>query len=250
MAQTADLRALGGQRVWSLMVSLLGDLARDPGDAIDGPLLTRMMQSLDIKPEATRVALHRLRKDDWIASHKRGRISEHSLTAHGRAVSAQASTYIYADPRGAAADWQLVLLAPDAAHDRADLTQRGFTPLTTRIFAGAGSAVPPQGALALQAASAPGWLKAELLPTAQRSAFAALLTTLEAVSEALLTSPPQSSLHRAVLRCLIVHNWRRLVLRYPALPEPLVDKNGPAHRCHLLVWDLLKRYPRPQLSDL
>ena len=67
----ADLRALGGQRVWSLMVSLFGDLAQAEGAGIDGPVLSRIMTAMQIRPEATRVALHRLRNDGWIASTPR-----------------------------------------------------------------------------------------------------------------------------------------------------------------------------------
>ena len=40
ISQTGALRALGGRRVWSLMISLFGDLAREQDQAIDGPILS------------------------------------------------------------------------------------------------------------------------------------------------------------------------------------------------------------------
>ena len=95
---TAALRALGGQRVWSLMISLFGDLAQGAGDRIDGPVLSAIMARQHIKPEAVRVALHRLRKDGWVTSEKSGRIRQHSLTDKGRRESAIASPRIYARP--------------------------------------------------------------------------------------------------------------------------------------------------------
>ena len=55
---TAPLRAVGGGRVWSLMISLFGDLAQEDGTAISGPVLSAMMSLLLVKPEAARVALH------------------------------------------------------------------------------------------------------------------------------------------------------------------------------------------------
>lgn len=53
-----------------------------------------------------------------------------------------------------------------------------------------------------------------------------------------------------VLRSLIVHNWRRLVLRHPALPAAFVDQDWPGHQCHVLVADLLARFPRPKLQEV
>ena len=49
---------------------------------------------------------------------------------------------------------------------------------------------------------------------------------------------------------LIRHNWRRLVLKHPALPGGLIRPEWPGYRCHLLVDRLLRRYPRPALQDL
>ncbi len=67
------LTALPTPRVWSMMVTIFGDLAQAPRDRIDGPLLTRLTDGMGIKPEAVRVALHRLRNEDWITSVKSGR---------------------------------------------------------------------------------------------------------------------------------------------------------------------------------
>ena len=93
------LTALGSQRVWSLLVTVFGDLAQNEGDVIDGPVLSLLMADIGIKPEATRVALHRLRNDEWIVSTKQGRTSQHSLTARGRRESAAANPRIYNLPQ-------------------------------------------------------------------------------------------------------------------------------------------------------
>ena len=39
----APLKDLGGQRVWSLMISLFGDLARQEGQIIGGPVLSAII---------------------------------------------------------------------------------------------------------------------------------------------------------------------------------------------------------------
>jgi phenylacetic acid degradation operon negative regulatory protein len=242
----AALRALGGQRVWSLMISLFGDLAQGKGDVIDGPVLSRIMTALHVKPEATRVALHRLRNDGWIASEKSGRISQHSLTALGRAESAAASPRIYAPPPDLTEGWQLVL-TPDSEPDVA-LTD--FTPLLPRVCVGPLTAKPPLGSVALTGPTPPAWLTAEAAPQAQREEYAALAATLAELKHALPDPAQLSATDVAVLRCLIVHNWRRLVLKHSRVPGALVPQDWPGYHAHLLVAELLSRFARPDLADI
>lgn len=247
---TAPLRTLGGGRVWSLMVSLFGDLAQNEGDVIDGPILSTIMARLQVKPEAARVALHRLRKDGWITSEKLGRIRQHSLTATGRQQSAAASPRIYADPHQNAADWHLILTETGSSEVSQDMADRGFTPLTSRLYIGSQRLSSPPSALKLHADSVPAWLRSQAQPTNLTGAYQDLRHTLEDLAGAVPCRVPLSALDTAVLRCLIVHNWRRLVLKHPALPAALIDPDWAGHQCHLLVWDLLARFPRPALHEI
>ncbi len=246
---TAALRALGGQRVWSLMISLFGDLAQDEGQSIGGPLLSAIMQRLDIKPEATRVALHRLRKDGWVTSEKSGRISHHRLTAVGRVQSVSASPRIYADPTAMDDPWQLVLLATASEELARRMETKGFAMIAPRVFVGSAAEETPTGAVAFPGGDVPDWLRAQTEPSDLTSSYLALLETLDALQFA-LPKEPMSVLDIAVLRCLIVHNWRRLVLKHPMLPAQLTNPDWPGRQCHVVVWELLQRFPRPALVDL
>ena len=60
-------------RVWSFIVTIFGDLAREDDRYISSRTLNRLTAEIRVKPEATRVALHRLRKEDWLESAKFGR---------------------------------------------------------------------------------------------------------------------------------------------------------------------------------
>lgn len=247
---TAGLRDLGGQRVWSLMISLFGDLAQGPEDQIDGPVLSAIMGLLQIRPEAARVALHRLRNDGWIRSEKSGRISLHSLSAKGRAESASASPRIYAPDDDADQDWQVVLLEASSAEAPVDMTARGFVSLTTRTYVGPATASPPEGALSLTGGTIPNWLRRELAPEDLRAEYVQLAETLTTLSARLDDLEPLSPIQIAVLRCLIVHNWRRLVLRHPALPPALLPQDWPGLDCHRQVNALLARFERPKLTEI
>ena len=94
------------------------------------------------------------------------------------------------------------------------------------------------------------WLRRAVEPAELEADYAALLVALTGL-DAELPDPEQfTALDVAVLRCLIVHNWRRLVLKHPALPGGLIRPEWPGYQCHLLVDRLLHRYPRPALRDL
>lgn len=239
------LKQLGGQRVWSLMISLFGDLARRKGDVIDGPVLSAIMAEMDVRPEAARVALHRLRKDNWIASEKQGRISRHSLTPDGRSQADEASVRIYATPDELGQGWQMVLLS-GLAQQADDLN--GFTQVNGRVYVGPSEIEPPQDAFVTTGNTAPDWLKIELEPATLEQGYAQLQAALEHATRALPAHKALSPLQVATLRCLIVHNWRRLALKHPALPKPLMRNDWVGLKSHVLVADLLAWYPRPDPS--
>jgi len=241
---TADLRGLGGQRVWSLMISLFGDLAQNEGDAIEGPVLSEIMGHMAVKPEAARVALHRLRNDGWIASAKSGRIRQHSLTAEGRRQSALASPRIYARPPVGGEAWQVVLTAETTGGIA------GYSALMPRVYLGPAAMPAPKGALVLEGGAVPDWVRDQLTPHHLTEDYAHLLNTLKSLSTALSANAALTPMQVAVLRCLIVHNWRRLVLKHPMLPLELIDTRWPGYQCHLQVDSLLGRFARPALGDI
>lgn len=228
------------------MVSLFGDMARTDGDLINGPVLSAIMAAMDVRPEAARVALHRLRNDHWITSKKQGRISLHSLTPEGRAQSQAASTRIYASPEDLPTDWQLIILE-DAAEQ--GLAAAGFTNLQQRVYVGDATLRPPESALTLPGQDAPDWMKRQLEPTSLSDNYTQLQHALEHITQRLPSAGALTSLQIVTLRCLIVHNWRRLALKHPALPRPLMREDWPGLICQRLVANLLARYPRPNLSE-
>ncbi|MEO0937516.1 MAG: PaaX family transcriptional regulator C-terminal domain-containing protein [Pseudomonadota bacterium] len=238
-------------RVWSMIATVFGDLALGTGDAVEGPVLSALMAEMKIRPEATRVALHRLRtKDAWITSQKAGRTSRHRLTEKGRRESLAAAERIYRTPEETAQDWRMVLLEAAGLEERTDMQRRGFTQLAPRLFVGAVTATAPDGALLLTPGNTPPWLGAQLERPDLAEDYAALHARLGHVASLSLNAETLTPLQVATLRCLIVHGWRRLVLRHPELPRDLYSETWRGHDCRVLVGGLLAQLPRPPLDTL
>ncbi|MEM6886683.1 MAG: PaaX family transcriptional regulator C-terminal domain-containing protein [Pseudomonadota bacterium] len=244
------LRDLGGQRVWSLLVTLFGDLASAPGATLSGPALASILQGIDVRPEAMRVSLHRLRKDEWILSEKSGRESHHRLSARGRQETQVASRRIYSRSSCAGGKWYVAITdaaAPDPLHA---MMSAGYVQIQNRVYAGENPRYAPKSALILQGDTAPDWLREALVPISQKAGYAALCALLEQADEALTDATRYSVVDRATIRCLVVHNWRRLVLKHPDLPPTIFPDGWRGEDCRHLVHRLLDRFPRPKLSEI
>ena len=240
-------------RVWSFIVTLFGDLAQGDGDKMSGRLLARMAEIAGLRPETVRVALHRLRKDGWIDSHRNGRRSLYALTDFGRGQSAAAATRIYA-PRAPDPDSCTVLIAdPNGAEDAlADVASRtDAVPLASfaLLVPAPVDSVEP-GLLHLRAESArlPDWVRLRACPDDLAAAYDRLFARLRCVKR--LAAPEAASLEGAVVRALVVHSWRRVLLRHPDLPAALYPADCKAGACRAAVMDLLVRLPRVPLDRL
>jgi phenylacetic acid degradation operon negative regulatory protein len=249
ITQLTDLQNL---RVWSIIVSLFGDLAQMPGDQISGTTLTQIITPMGIKPEAIRVALHRLRKDGWIESSRSGRASVHFLTEFGRNQSAAVTPRIYARSPQPPDSWHL-LIAEDNSGQAAleeTLLLPQYTQVNRRTALGYGPA--PTGLDDLFVAtvtdlSVPSWLQARLFPQDLVEACKSLHDALSRIP------PPEEDLNPvqvATLRTLIVHHWRRIALRHPVLPSGFPPDAWAGEACRARVFELLDQLPQPQLQAL
>lgn len=227
-------------RVWSLIVTIFGDLAQGDGDALSSQTIGAITGAMGIKPEASRVALHRLKGDGWLASRRVGRGSEYTLTPMGRRESEAAAPRIYEAGQDQS-DWHVIVAAPGESAALAELAQK-----RSHVSIAPGVAIGPAvpGMLnAPGAADLPPWVQDAICPPDQQTASAALLRRFRAVKDDLPADldPSQS----IALRVLIVHGWRRLILRQPALPARLFPAGWKAQDCYREMTELLARLPRP-----
>ena len=247
------------QMVWSILVTIFGDLARQPGDRISGALMTRLTEPMGIKPEAMRVALHRLRNDGWITSERQGRTSRYGLTPHGLTESDAASPRIYAETGPDKTQlWHLLLGEAGPASQRSAADKhwraRGYVPLAPAAYLGRGT--PPkngiEGFLVMEGkpAQVPGWLREKIGTKDLGKAYKALEEALDAALPLLQHPRHIAPVQAAILRVVIVHNWRRALLGHPDLPEDFFPQGWRGFFCRDKVMTALSALPRPALSEL
>lgn len=246
-------RVLGERtpRVWSLLVTMFGDLALAPKARLSGATVNAITAAIGIKPEATRVALHRLRKEDWIESHRNGRQTRYGLTRHGRDQTNTASPRVYGPaPSGLTA--YLVLENPAAPSDRpADEDVGATVQIGPKVVVTTATALPDHSLrVALNAEmDVPGWLGDKLCPPEIQSASRDLAKRLNVVLD-IPNLEGLSLLHHTALRVIVVHEWRRMILRTPEFPEDMLPAQWRGAECRAAFQTILTRLPVPDLDAL
>lgn len=221
-------------RVWSVLMTLFGDLAQEKDIWVSGAAIRFVMGQMGIREDATRVALHRLRKDGWITSEKTGRTSRYALTDWGLAECKLANDRIY----GTTSPYEqaFLLIAPGIRQ----MNLAGYALGSDMII----TSEPTENKDILQVSvgsveSLPIWLMSGFIADeicAESQAFEAQLIKLQAE---LGTLQDLSTADRVVLRLTLIHGWRRLALRAPDLPDYVMPPSWRGAACRLLMHDIL-----------
>jgi phenylacetic acid degradation operon negative regulatory protein len=224
-------------KLWSVIVSCLGDCAQAGQAEVSGLVLSALVERIGLQPQAMRVALHRLKRDGWVDSRREGRVGFHRLTESGQAQSRAVAGRIYGPPvQGAPC--RLVGFPPDAPDALALLPGVLSAVPLSRSFAlvcGPDQEVPEDWLVALpEARGWPVWVRAVLDEAACEVEFTALSAALPPPG-----TLPRDPLDRFALRVLVLHGWRRLVLRSNPAAEAALGADRAEARCRAQVADLL-----------
>ncbi|MDG2341258.1 MAG: PaaX family transcriptional regulator C-terminal domain-containing protein [Paracoccaceae bacterium] len=242
-------------RVWSLIVTIFGDLAQNKGDEISAQTLGKITESFGVKAEALRVALYRLRKDGWIDSRRKGRTSHYFLTAFGLDQTISATPRIYGNTNPSAKKWYLVVASNESDASKKELESLAVSgdciALGSNTLITTGRLQDFSAHLLtslLDDAQLPAWMKQQVIGTDLKTSYDNLFSILSEVKTFL--DREFKPVERAVLRTLIVHSWRRVLLRHPDAPDSFYPDDCKAKECRELVLDILGRLSRPQLPEL
>lgn len=239
MGKTAinSLAALGQMRVWSLIITIFGDAVLPRGGTAPSTALADLTGAMGVKPEAFRVALSRLTRDGWIERTRTGRRSFYRLSQKGMDTFGQASTRIYATAPATVDHWQLV------SHPGGDGPD-GFAEVAPRLWLGPAGLAAPRDALSVEGAltALPDWARAATADPDVTRGYAALAPVLDGVAANIAANPPDPLL-AAAIRTLVIHQWRRLLLRHHDWPVSVLPGGWQGEVCRSRVQALLTDLP-------
>ncbi len=231
----------------SLIVTAFGDSLAPRGGAIALGSLIALMAPFGLTERLVRTSVARLATEDWLANRRVGRRSEYRLTVRGRERLREATARIYSGPPAWSGRWTLVLGPELGAAQREALRRllrwEGFgeiapgvlahpttTPAAVREYLAMNGLA---GAPLLLETSTPsagdacrlverGW---DLRDLAAR--YARFIRRYGAVAAELAAAGRLAPLGAFVVRTLMIHEYRRIHLRDPLLPRPLLPDRWP-----------------------
>jgi phenylacetic acid degradation operon negative regulatory protein len=253
-------------RTNSLIVTLFGDAIALRGGAIWLGNLIELMAPLGINARAVRTGVFRLTQEDWLNATPVGRRSIYSLTASGRRRVHHAHRRIHEAPQEEwNGEWQIVFVPEGALQPglrdelRHDLLWQGYGAIAPGVFAcpatsagalrellqqtGCANAVVTFRASALdgtvsrplQALVHECW-HLDRLATDYRRFYERFAPTLEWLAAGRSNEPQQCF----ALRILLIHEFRRILLRDPQLPDSLLAGDWPGHAARALCREIYR----------
>ncbi|MBA5779393.1 phenylacetic acid degradation operon negative regulatory protein PaaX [Stappia sp. F7233] len=252
-----SLHAKPPVRAWSLIATFYGDAIAPRGGEVWLGTITELMAALRVDERAVRAAMSRLARDGWLERAKIGRLSYYGLSETGHATFAEATERIYKSGRKTDAEgWRLVLLVDGdvRAGQKERLARSGFGQFAPNVMIGAASTPLPSGFEGQGAAVLLGKLELgdegdlvgrafDLIPLSVR--YQAFLDRYRPLVKALERSDPPEGLEAMVARTLLIHDYRRIVLRDPRLPARLLPADWRGHEAEALCAALYKRLLAP-----
>ena len=237
-------------RTGSIIVTVFGDAIVPRGGSVWLGTLLQFFEALDIDSTVVRTAMSRLTADGWFERNKVGRNSFYRLVQRERLTFDIATRHIYDPPPS---DWtgrfELLLIGNGEDRDaaREALKNAGFgSPLPGVWVAPSGAPVPEEAASAIR-----------LEVSAEDEAGRRLLSDswpLDRTADAYLKfmkmfAPLRSWIDRRerltdadafTARILLIHHYRRVVLRDPLLPTALLPRDWPGRAARNLCGEIYR----------
>lgn len=259
-------------RTWSVIVTVFGDLASEPGARLWLTTIVDILAPLGFDAGSVRTALSRLVADDWLERERSGRNTAYRLTARARAETSEVAQRIYRDvvPARAgelerSAGWTIAFITSNAAaareKARAALTAGGAGQVSPTVFLWRGEGpgvaravaadvlrlrLPMQNGGVDRRLAEQAWDLAALGQSyrAFNSMFAPVMKRLSSGSPA--------GLDAVALRVLLVHELRRIALRDPDLDPAMLGAAWPgveARATAAAIWSAAARPANAWLAD-
>jgi phenylacetic acid degradation operon negative regulatory protein len=237
-------------RTGSIVITVFGDAIVPRGGSVWLGTLLEFFEQLDIDAGVVRTAMSRLTADSWFERNKIGRNSFYRLVQSGRQTFDIATRHIYGAP---ASDWtgrfELLLIGNGGDRDasRDALKNAGFgSPLPGVWVAPSGVPVPKEAAgcirLEVSAEDESGRrLLSESWPLERTAdAYQKFMKTFEPLRGWLGRGEQLADVDAFTARILLIHHYRRVVLRDPLLPPPLLPSDWPGSAARTLCGEIYR----------
>ena len=222
-------------KTWSLIVTLFGDL---DGKELSGTQIRMLLGHIGTRPEAIRVALHRLKSDGWIDSAKNGREAVYWFSDLARRETDAVAADVYGRNPKHPDGWEVQFI-------------RGSESPKNAIALGRDLVLVPKGGhpvlkdtLVLEPTNGrvPDWLSAQLVP----EPIQAIAQTLSSIVQQHPARP--HGLDKMAIRLLALHHWRRIALRSGSWAHVWFWPNGPIAQCQKRVTKFFQDTPELNAS--
>ena len=257
----------------SLIVTIFGDAVLPRGGRVWLGSLIQLLEPMQLNERLVRTSVFRLVKDGWLSAETVGRRANYALTPWGRRRFEEASSQIYA-ARAPVWDkrWRMMLVVGELSSRQREQLRRtlfwkGFGLIGPNCFIHPGvqlgeviDALSAEGLQALLPQLVP--MMAEDFQSAHAASDADLVTRAwdlsalgQSYAEFVQMYSPILAHARTVsvaddeqaflLRMLLIHDYRRLLLRDPELPDALLPKDWSGRQARVLCKELYKQIEVP-----
>jgi phenylacetic acid degradation operon negative regulatory protein len=260
----------------SLIATVFGDALQPHGGGAWLGGLIRILGPMGLSERVVRSSVFRLVRDELLSATQTGRRSFYALTPTGKQQFQAAAQRIYAvrDTRWDGA-WTQAWLSnglPEAERDylRQELSWRGFAPLGPNLLVHAGAILETTeqtiNGLGLNGrvsvlisddsnASSPHAIAQALVKEtwpldSLAKQYQAFMRAFEPVRAAMQNPGDLDPASCFALRILLIHDYRRVVLRDPMLPADLLNSDWPGLRAAALARDLYRLLVWPSQAHI
>ncbi|ABO11775.2 phenylacetic acid degradation operon negative regulatory protein PaaX [Acinetobacter baumannii UH7807] len=256
----------------SLISTIFGDSVLHRGGNISLASLIQLLELFGFNDRAVRTSVFRLVKNDWLCSDKIGRTSFYRITDSSRSTYLQAEQRIYNDQMKEWDHyWDLILMSSLDTENKAllkkELEWLGFANISTNLMAYPGcNRIELQRLLVdLNMSEQVVVFKAETLQLFNNSVdtigrmlrtnwpidelrqrYLQFLDIFREIGVLLMQENEQLEPVQAFqIRTLLIHYYRRILLKDPALPLELLPTDWPAISARTLSMNIYKKVFEP-----
>ncbi|MDN8272429.1 phenylacetic acid degradation operon negative regulatory protein PaaX [Acinetobacter baumannii] len=256
----------------SLISTIFGDSVLHRGGNISLASLIQLLELFGFNDRAVRTSVFRLVKNDWLCSDKIGRTSFYRITDSSRSTYLQAEQRIYNDQMKEWDHyWDLILMSSLDTENKAllkkELEWLGFANISTNLMAYPGcNRIELQHLLVdLNMSEQVVVFKAETLQLFNNSVdtigrmlrtnwpidelrqrYLQFLDIFREIGVLLMQENEQLEPVQAFqIRTLLIHYYRRILLKDPALPLELLPTDWPAISARTLSMNIYKKVFEP-----